>query len=390
MKLKDLAQVCEAKLEGDGELEINDVARIENAKRDQICFVADKKYLPLLEKARPGAVITAPGVAMPQGSNVLRTADPDLAFSKAVTALRGEAMRPLPGIAETAVLGERFEMGENSSVGAYSVFGVDVRLGKNVVIYPHCYIGDGVSIGDDSIIYPHCTVLEGTTIGKRCVMHPGVVLAADGFGFHFVAGKFVKAPQRGRVVIGDDVELGSNTTIDRARFDVTNVSSGSKLDNLCMVAHNVQIGANCVIAAQTGIAGSSVLKDYVRIGGAAGIGDHITIGMGAQIAAKSGVMQDVAPGMKMAGQPADDGRLFMKRSAAIRRLPQLMSDFRDLKAKVELLAAGKGGFEPVDDEAEDMPEAEPGTVTRFIRNRPAPLEDDAQRLPEDNADDEAR
>ena len=377
MKLSDLAQVCEAKLEGDGEIQIADVARVDTAKRDQICFIAHKKYLPLLEKSRPGAVIAAPGVALPQGTNVLRAADPDFAFSKAVKALRGEPLRPTPGIAENVVVGSNFEMGDNTSVGSFTVIGVDVRLGKNVIVYPHCYIGDGVSIGDDTIVFPHATIMERTIIGKRCNIHPGAVIGADGFGYHFVAGKFLPAPQRGHVHIHDDVDIGANTTVDRARFDVTEIKSGSKVDNLVQVAHNVQIGQNCVIAGMAGLSGSVVVKDYVRIGGAAGIGDHITIGMGAQIAARAGIMQDVNPGMKMAGAPADDGRKFMKREAALKRLPDLMNEFRELKAKVEQLAAGKR-FEPVDDDEEDMPEAEPGTVTRFIRNRPAPLEDEGQ------------
>ncbi|MBZ0135399.1 MAG: UDP-3-O-(3-hydroxymyristoyl)glucosamine N-acyltransferase [Planctomycetes bacterium] len=375
MKLKDLAQVCEANLEGDGEIDIVDVGRVDASQRNQVCFIAHKKYLPLLEKSKPGAIIAAPGVALPQGANVLRVADADLAFSKAVKALRGEPLRPTPGIADNVVVGPNFDMGDNSSVGPFTVIGVDVKLGKNVIIYPHCYIGDGVTIGDDTIVFPRVTIMERCIIGKRCTIQPGAVIGADGFGYHFVAGKFVHAPQRGHVHIHDDVDIGANTTIDRARFDVTEIKAGSKIDNLVQVAHNVNIGQNCVIAGQAGLSGSVVLKDYVRLGGNVGVGDHITIGMGAQVAAKTGVMQDVAPGMKMAGLPADEGRKFMKREAAVRRLPDLMVEFRELKAKVERLAAGRN-FEPVDDEEEDMPEAEPGTVTRFIRNRPAPMDDD--------------
>lgn len=372
MKLKDLAQVCEAILEGDGEIEIADVGRLETATREQLCFVTDKKYLPLLEKSRPGAVIAAPGVAIPQGSNVLRSPDPDLAFSKAVTALRGEPIRPLPGIAENVVMGQHFDMGENSSIGAFCVFGADVKLGKNVIVYPHCYIGDGVTIGDDSIVYPNVTVLENCSLGKRCVVHPGVVVGGDGFGFHFVAGKFVKAPQRGRVVVGDDVELGANMTIDRARFDVTSVGSGTKIDNLCMIAHNVQVGQNCVIAAQTGIAGSSVLKDYVRMGGAVGVGDHITIGMGAQVAARAGVMQDIAPGMKMAGAPAVEGRAFMRQEAAVRKLPELIGKVRNLEAMVKDLEARLEGHGSAKKKEDDDPAPGPNRKTGIYRPKPLP------------------
>jgi UDP-3-O-[3-hydroxymyristoyl] glucosamine N-acyltransferase len=267
-------------------------------------------------------------------------------------------------------------MGEGSSIGAFCVIGTDVKLGKNVIIYPQCYIGDGVSIGDDSIVYPHVTVLERCIIGKRCTLHPGVVIGADGFGFHFVAGKFVKAPQRGTVKLDDDVEIGANTTVDRARFDVTHIKSGSKLDNLVMVGHNVQVGSHCVIAGQAGISGSVVLKDYVQLGGNVGIADHITIGMGAKIAAKAGVMRDVDPGMKMAGAPADDGKAFMRSQIALRKLPQAIDDLKELQKMVMRLATKVGLPKPGEDagfdKVDDTEEPEPGTVTRFLRNRPAP------------------
>lgn len=345
MKLKDLAQVIGAKLDGDGDHEVSDVARLDVAKREHVVFVTDKKYLPQLEKSRPGAVILPPGMALPQGTNALRADDADLAFSKALTALRGEPMKPLPGIADHTVIGERFTMGENTSIGAFTYIGADVKLGKNVIVHPHSYIGDGVTIGDESVIYPHVTILERCTIGKRCTLHPGVRIGSDGFGFHFVAGKFVKAPQRGTVVLEDEVEIGANTTIDRARFDVTIIRKGTKIDNLCQIAHNVQVGQHCVIAGLSGIAGSSVLKDYVQMGGNSGIADHITIGMGAKIAAKTGIMNDIEPGMKIAGLVGDDARTWMRREAAFKRLPEHLAEFRELKALVAKLA-GQIGLQP--------------------------------------------
>ncbi|MBE7491628.1 MAG: UDP-3-O-(3-hydroxymyristoyl)glucosamine N-acyltransferase [Planctomycetes bacterium] len=373
MRLAELAQICGAKLEGNGDHEIKDVARIETATREQICFVADKTYLPALEKSRAGAVVTQPGVPVPQGMNALRADDPDLAFSKAVGALRPEPPRPLPGIADHTVIGKRFEMGEGSSVGAFTFIGDGVKLGKNVVIYPHCYVGDEVTIGDNTVLFPHVTLLERCRVGKNCTLHSGARVGNDGFGYHFVAGKFVKAPQRGIVVIEDDVEIGANTTIDRARFDITLVRRGTKIDNLVQIAHNVQIGQNCVLAGLSGVAGSAVLKDYVMLGGNAGIADHITIGMGAKVAAKTGVMQDVAPGQKVAGLPADEGKAYMRREAAVRRLPDLMADFRELKALVAKLA-GQVGLPPERAEEDDFKDAQPGAVTRFLRSRPAPIE----------------
>jgi len=375
MRLADLVQICGAKLEGNGDHEITDVARIETATRDHICFVVNKSYLPLLEKSRAGAVITLGGFAVPQGMNALRADDPDLAFSKAVAALRPEPPRPLPGIGDHTVIGKRFEMGDGCSVGPFTFIGDGVKLGKNVIVYPHCFLGDEVVVGDNTVIYPHVSILERCKIGKSCILHPGVRIGADGFGFHFVAGKFVKAPQRGTVVIEDDVEIGANTAIDRARFDVTLVKRGTKIDNLVQVGHNVNIGQNCVIAGQTGIAGSAVLKDYVMLGGNVGVGDHITIGMGAKIAARSGLMADVAPGMKMAGQPAEEGRSFMRREAILKRLPDTIAEFKELKALVAKLA-GQVGLPPDVDDDEPVQEETSGAVTRFLRNRPEPLPDE--------------
>lgn len=345
MKLSDLAKVCEAKLEGDAEHDVSDVARPGTAKAHHVCFISDKKYLPELEGGKPGAVIAPPGMALPQGLNVLRHADADFAFSKAVTALRGDAPKPLPGAHETAVIGERFEAGEGASIGAFVVIGADVKIGRNVVIYPHSYIGDGVFIGDDTVVYPNVTILERCTVGRRCILHSGVVIGSDGFGFHFVGGHFEKAPQRGTVEIEDDVELGANTTVDRARFDVTRVGKGTKIDNLVQVAHNVQIGQHCAIAAQVGIAGTSVLKDYVMLGGQAGISDHVTVGMGTQVSAKSAVITDVAPGLKLMGLPVMEGREYMKREALLRRLPNRLRDMEELLEKL----VGHVGLPPEED-----------------------------------------
>ncbi|MBX3475590.1 MAG: UDP-3-O-(3-hydroxymyristoyl)glucosamine N-acyltransferase [Planctomycetes bacterium] len=381
MKLSDLAQICGAKLEGSGDHEIKDVAKIETATRDHVCFVVDKSYLPALEKSRAGAVITLGGFAVPQGMNALRADDPDLAFSKAVAALRPEPLRPRPGISPHAVVPARFEMGQDSSIGPFTFIGDGVKLGRNVVVYPHCYIGDEVEIGDNTVLYPHVTILERCRIGKNCLIHPGARIGADGFGFHFVAGKFVKAPQRGTVVIEDDVEVGANTAIDRARFDVTLIKRGTKIDNLVQIGHNVNIGQHCVIAGQCGIAGSAVLKDYVMLGGNVGVGDHITIGMGAKIAARSGLMRDVAPGMKMAGQPAEEGKSFMRREAILKRLPETIAEIKELKALVSKLA-GQVGLPP-EEEDDDLPvqEETSGAVTRFLRSRPAPMPDEPATQP---------
>lgn len=335
MKLAELAQITESKLEGDEKAEITDVSAIESAGREHICFVTDKKYLAKLEKSRAGAVIAKRGMAVPQGMNVLRHDDPDSAFSKVVNALRPAPAKPQPGISESAQIGKRFEMGENASIGHFVVLGDGVTLGRNVIIHPHVVICDEVSIGDDTEIYPNVTIMHDTKIGRRCVIHAGAVIGADGFGFHFVGGKFEAAPQRGQVIIEDDVSIGANTAIDRARFGVTKIGSGTKLDNLVQIGHNVQIGNNCVIAGQAGIAGSTTLKDYVQIGGTSGISDHLTIGMGAKIAAMTGIMRDIEPGMKMAGAPAEEVRTYMKIMAAQRKMPETLRRVKELEVRLD-------------------------------------------------------
>ena len=343
MKAADLAKVCAAKLEGDANLEITNVATLEKAQRADVVFVTSNEYLPQLEKSRAGAAIMKGGMAAPQGMTVLRAEDPDLAFSKAINALRGPALRPPPGISEHAVVGKRPPIGEGATIGPYCVLGDGVRLGKNVLLHPHVVLGDEVEIGDDTVIYPHVTILERCKIGKKCTLHPGVVIGADGFGFHFVGGKFEKAPQRGIVQLEDEVEVGANTTIDRARFDVTLVKRGSKIDNLVQIAHNCQIGQNVIIAGQCGLSGSVTLKDYVMLAGGVGIADHITIGMGTKVGAGSGIMKDVAPGKTVVGFPADDGRQYMKREAAVRRLPDTMEKIREMEKRLRELEAKVGG-----------------------------------------------
>ena len=353
MKASELAQLCSAKVEGDGNLVINDVATLEKATRSDIVFATSTEYLASLEKSRAGAAILKPGMSAPQGMTVLRHEDPDLAFSRVLAALRGPAPRPLPGISEKAVIGKRIVTAENVSIGALCVLGDGVKLGKNVILYPNVVLGDEVEIGDDSVVYPNATILDRCKVGKRCVIHSGAVIGKDGFGFHFVAGKFEKAPQRGTVLIEDDVEIGANTTVDRARFDVTLIKRGAKIDNLVQIAHNCQIGQNVVIAGQCGLSGSVTLKDYVMLAGGVGLADHITIGMGTKVGAGSGIMKDVAPGKTVVGRPAEDGRVYMKQTAAIRRLPDMIDRLRELEKQVrELMAAAGLDKKAVQEEAE--------------------------------------
>ena len=337
MRLSELATICGALLEGDPGHEVRDVARIDSAGPDHVCFAVSKDYAPALAKSRAGAVITAEGIRTPPGMNVLRAEDPDLSFSKAVGALRPPPPRPSPGVAASAVISANVKVGRGASIGACAVICDGAVIGSGAVIYPHCYIGEGVQIGDGTVLFPHVSVMHGCRIGRNCRILPGARIGQDGFGLHFVAGKFENAPQRGTVLIEDDVEIGANTTIDRARFDVTRIGQGTKIDNLVQIAHNCDVGRHCVIAGMAGLAGSVTLQDYVQMGGNSGITPHVTIGMGSKIAAKSGVMKDIAPGSNIAGLMGDDGRTWMKREAAYRKLPETMQRIRELESQVRKL-----------------------------------------------------
>ena len=334
MKLSEIAAICGAQVEGDNELEVTGVAELGRATATDICFVTSVKYVKMLETSACGVVIAPPGLELPGQRTVLRHPDPDLAFSKVVDSFLPPPARPAAGISDKADTGEGFEAGEGTYVGAFSAFGANVKLGRNVIIHPRVYLGDNVTVGDETVIHPNATVLRDCSVGCRTIIWSGAVIGSDGFGFHFNNGRFEKTPQRGRVEIGDDVEIGSSTCIDRARFGVTRIGDGSKIDNHVQIAHNCDIGKNCAIAALTGIAGSAKLEDFVVLGGNVGVTGHVKIGMGVKVAAKSGVMRDVPPGRTIAGLVAEEGRAFMKREALMRRLPELVSKIRDLEKEV--------------------------------------------------------
>jgi UDP-3-O-[3-hydroxymyristoyl] glucosamine N-acyltransferase len=220
------------------------------------------------------------------------------------------------------------------SIGAHCVVESRAVLGRNVVLMPGCYVGVASRVGDDSMIYPRVVLREECHVGARCIVHPGAVIGADGFGFAFDEGRYHKIPQVGNVVIGDDVEIGANTCIDRATTDSTRIGDGTKLDNLVQIGHNVVIGKHCIIVAEVGISGSTELEDYVTIGGQAGLIGHIRVGRGAQIGAQSGVSKSVAPGATVFGYPAMPLAAFKRLHAILQRLPQLWERTKQLEERV--------------------------------------------------------
>ena len=338
--LAELATELGGTVVGDGSTVIRGVAGIREAQPGDITFIANARYDAYLSQTAASAVICARD-SREARVPLLQVDNPYLAFQKVVRLFRPELYQPLPGVHPTAVVSPAATIGENASVGAHCVVEAGARVGANAVLMPGCYIGVQASVGAGTLLYPRVTVREECVIGDRCILHPGVVIGSDGFGFAFDAGRYHKVPQVGIVVVGDDVEIGANTTIDRATTDATRIGDGTKIDNLVQIGHNVVTGKHCIIVAQVGISGSTHLEDYVTIGGQAGLVGHIRIEQGAMIGAQSGVTKSVARGEKVSGYPAIALNAWKRLTAYLSRVPQLFERTKALEERVDKLEKEK-------------------------------------------------
>ena len=334
--LTELAAELGGVVVGDASTQIRGVAGIREAQPGDITFLANARYTAHLADTRASAVICdrEPRIA---AVPLLQVGNPYLAFQRLVRIFRPETFRPPPGVHPSAVVSERATLGAEVSIGPRCVVESGARIGDRTVLMAGCYVGPQVEIGADTLFYPGVTVREECRVGARCIVHPGVVIGADGFVFAFDAGRYHKVPQVGNVVVGDDVEIGANTTIDRATTDSTRIGDGTKIDNLVQIGHNVVIGKHCIIVAQVGISGSTELEDYVVVGGQAGLVGHIRVGRGAQIGAKSGVPRSVPAGEIVTGYPAMPQSLFRRISAYMQKLPQLFQRAKALEERVAKL-----------------------------------------------------
>ena len=255
------------------------------------------------------------------------------------------AQQQLTGIQQPAYIAKTATYGENVFIGAFAYIGENVKIGDNTKIYPNAYIGNNVTIGDNTIIHPGVKIYHDCVVGNNVIIHAGTVIGSDGFGFAPQAdGSFKKVPQIGNVVIEDNVEIGANTTIDRATIGSTIIKAGAKLDNLIQIAHNVEVGNNTVIAAQAGVSGSTKIGNNVMIGGQAGIVGHIQIADGAKINAQSGVSKSIEPGKAVTGSPAYDYTTALRSQAIVRNLPELEKRVKELEALIKQLLAEKSSF----------------------------------------------
>ena len=320
----DLAKMVNGKVEGDGSVMLSSFAKIEEASPGSLTFLSNPKYTHFLYTTQASAVLVKDSLKLDRevSTVLIRVADP---YSTIADLLRiVESSKPRPsGIENPSFIAEGVDIPEGVYIGAFAYVGRGVKLGRGVLIYPNAYVGDGVEIGEDTVVRAGVRIYEQCRIGSRCVIHSGAVIGADGVGFAPTAHGFEKIPQTGNVEIGDDVEIGANTTVDRATFGSTKIGSGTKLDNLIQVAHNVEIGKNNVFASQCGIAGSTKIGDWNMMGGQVGIAGHLNIGSFNEFGAQSGVHRNVGDHERLVGYPAVPVRDFARNAVYINRLGEL-------------------------------------------------------------------
>ena len=333
--LEQLAKTSGGELVGDPSLQITGAASLAEATPGEVSFFANRKYIGLLRKTRASAVFVPADFAEPIPAAQIRVSNPTKAFEQVVLKFAPKPITFAPGIHPTAVIDPSAQLGQRVSIQPHVVIEAGARIGDDTIIGAGGYIGHETTIGSSCLIYPRVTIRERSRIGSRVIIHSGAVIGADGFGFEMVDGRQQKIQQFGLVQIDDDVEIGANTTIDRARFGRTWIQEGAKIDNLVQVAHNVVIGKNTVIAAQTGIAGSVQIGQRVLIGGQVGIIGHVEIGDNTAIGAQSGIPKSISGGAWWAS-PAVPLAEAQRQIAWIRRLGKLFARVKEIEKKLGL------------------------------------------------------
>ena len=333
LSLNEIALRFKGSIEGEIDYKVNQLSKIETAQIGSLSFLAHKKYTPYLYKTKASAVLIQKDFVLesPVNTTLIRVDDPYSAFTSLLVEEAKEKQKPLHGIHEKAVINPSAKLGKDVYVGPNATIGECV-IESGVQIHSNCVIGAGVIIGKNTILMPNVIILDECVVGANCIIHSGVVIGSDGFGFApQESGAYVKIPQLGRVVVKDDVEIGANSTIDRATLGDTLIEKGVKLDNMIQIAHNVEIGAHTVIAAQTGIAGSTKIGSHCVIGGQVGFAGHLTIGDGVQLQGQTGVTKSIPSAGAFQGTPAMDYKAYYKSYALFKQFPKIEARLRKLE-----------------------------------------------------------
>lgn len=332
MKVREIARLVGGEAKGDKEKDITGVAALDAATERDLTFADGEVALRRAEGSRAGCMLVPEGISVP-GRTIITAANPRLALIRAAEALHSPRHREA-GTHPTAVIAADAQLAPGVYVGPYCIIESGVKVGEGTHLSPGVYLGEGVSLGARCVLHPRVSVYPGVQVGDRVVVHAGVVLGSDGFGYLFAEGRQHKFPQLGGLVVENDVEIGSNTTIDRGSLGTTRIGEGAKIDNLVQIAHNVRIGRHSVIAAQTGISGSAEIGDFVTLAGQVGVADHVRIEDGAVIGAQAGIPtgKAVRKGSVMWGTPARPLSEFKKMYAHLSRLPALAQKVKELSA----------------------------------------------------------
>ena len=338
---EQIAGIITGKIEGDGSVAVREFGKIEEAVAGQLSFLANPKYEDFLYTTKASVVIVNESLVLrePVASTLIRVPDAYSAFAQLLTAYEQLMAQQLTGIHEQSSIAASAKISEDVYIGEFVVIGENVSVGKGTKIHPQVYIGNNVEVGENTVINAGVKIYQGCKIGSNVILHAGTIIGSDGFGFAPQAdGTYKKIPQIGNVVVEDQVEIGSNCTIDRATIGSTIIRKGAKLDNLIQIAHNVEIGSYTVIAAQTGVSGSTKIGQHVQIGGQAGIVGHITIEDGAKINAQSGVSKSIKKGEAVTGTPAYSYTSALRAQAVSRNLPEMERRIKELEQKIDQLS----------------------------------------------------
>lgn len=337
LSASQLANLIGGEVVGDGNVTVGTFAKIEEGHPGALSFLANPKYTHFIYTTESSVVLVKRDFepVQPVKATLIKVDDPYATIAHLLEMVQEMTKVVKKGIEQPSFIAEGVEIPEDVYVGAFAYIGSGAVIGKGAKIYPQTYVGANCHVGEETVLYPGVKVYDGCEIGARCIIHSGAVIGSDGFGFAPVGDRYEKIPQTGNVVISDDVEIGANTTIDRAMMGSTRIGDGVKLDNLIQVAHNCDIGDNTVMAAQAGVAGSAKIGKHCMVGGQVGFVGHIKIADNTLIGAQSGVSRPTKPGDRIIGSPAVDMGEFARSLVYVKRIPQIMDKLKDLEKRIK-------------------------------------------------------
>lgn len=352
--LTELADFLHGEVRGDGARVVSDVAALEQASADHLSYLESKKQLKLAAESQAGAILTTPDLAdratkLGVTSDLILVKSPQAAFIEVMLRFRPLPPKPQVGLSDRAIIDSTAQLGLDCQVFPNAYIGKNVTLGDRCEIGPGAVIHDGCVLGDDCIIHANAVLYRDVTLKNRVIVHANAVIGADGFGYRFVEGAFVRIPHTGTVIVEDDVEIGAAATVDRGMIGATVIGRGTKLDNQVMIAHNCQIGQHNAFASQVGLAGSCTTGDYVQMGGQVGVADHVNIGTGTKFGGKAGVIWDMPAGGTFHGIPAIHEKDAIRNHFSLQKLPELREQVKQLTAQLgELQKQISAESEPVE------------------------------------------